>query len=163
MRKLEIIRRNIGDHRGLRFESLAKLGDLGVQIAKSNVDASELDRSILLQGPDETIEPTEIERQKYLVVRKHFLQVLDTRRRRVHQIPVIGKFLGDVLHCLAVARLQAGDLRLRVCQRLSIAFGRRHTQKVVESGNGRADLFLGVLRSPHQFCQLRIVGCRTRR
>src|ERR1700730_10959852 len=105
--KVQIEGRNIGNHRGIRFERLAKLRYLGVNVAELHVYTRKLDWPVLPQHPHETVEPTKVERKQGLVRRKLLLQIGGTGGRRIHQVSVPGKLPRDVFQALRARRLQA--------------------------------------------------------
>ena len=128
-----------------------------------HLDPRELDRAVLSQDPDETVEPTEIEREQGLVIGELLLDIDGARRRRIDEVAVFREFLGDLLQGLRPRGLQRGDLGLRGLQGFFLAFGRRQRQQVVQCGDGGADLLFAVLRRAHQLGQFRLVGCRASR
>ena len=128
-----------------------------------HLDPRELDRAVLPQHPDETVETAKIEREQSLVIGELLLDIAGARRWRIDEVAVFREFPGDLLQGLRARGLQRSDLGLRGLQGFFLALGRRQRQQVVQGGNGCADLLFAVLRRAHQLGQFRLVGCRAGR
>src|SRR5260221_2210946 len=140
MTELQVERRNVGNHRGLRLERFAELAYLALDFTRCRADRCERHRARFRHGPDKARVASEVERQHGLALGQRRLDLVDARRLWIDQISIGWEALVDLSAGLFPVRTQFLYRGVDGLDALFVPLSGRQSEDVVEQAELRAHL-----------------------